>query len=112
MAIRVNIGLNPVVISTPGDQILYQLPTGIDRFHVGAANLYNPDVANTATINVFISPDLTSAAGNKVAEIKLSALDDIDINAIIGQGYTGNIILTTDIAVTGTITVTEYSAGS
>jgi hypothetical protein len=110
MAIRVNLGLNPVNLATPGDNILYQLLAGIDRYHIGAANIYN-DTVGTATINVFISPDLTSASGKKVDEIKLGSKAEVDINSIIGQGYTDNVIVTTDVAVIGTITVTEYTAG-
>lgn len=112
MAIRANVGENPINLLIATDNVLYELATGIDRYHVGACNINNNSTTLTVEIAIFISPDLTSASGKQVDSLTLGPEDELDINAIIGQGYTENVIVTVDNPAVGTITVTQYTGGS
>jgi len=110
MSIKGNLGEGPVNIGTT-DTVLF-IPGIIDRYHVGAFAMFN-DTANTVTVDIYISPNVTSASGIKVESISLAADQAIDINAVIGQGYTAlNIIgVASAVGLNSTITRTEYTNG-
>ncbi len=110
MTIRANAGTG-VVNVLAADTVLYEQPAGAGRYHVGAANVFNTTVASIV-LQVYISPDLTSASGDLVFEGPIGTLSEVDINAIVGQGYTNLNIIGVGAA-TGlnlSTTVTEYSA--
>lgn len=111
MAIRTNIGTGPIDV-TAADTTIFQQPAGIDRYQVVGFNVHNPTAA-TITITVYISPDLTSAAGDQVAVLGIPPNDGLDVNEIIGQGY-GNLNVIAVGSSTGlkaSLTRTEYSGG-
>lgn len=68
-----------------------------ERVGVEAINIHNTTAADI-TVNFFISPDLTSASGDRVGSVILSANDEEDVNSIVGQGYIDgdNIIAVAD----------------
>ncbi len=110
MSIKGNLGDGPIVIGV-ADTVLFN-PGAIDRYHVGAFAIFN-DTATTITVDIYISPNLTSASGLKVETISFGPDQAADINAVIGQGYTAeNIIgVASAVGVNSTITRTEYTNG-
>ena len=112
MTIKSNLGTSVINILTT-DTTLFAPNPSIDRYQVGACNVYNTSISNTV-LRVYVSPDTTSASGNLVETIEIRAGEEEDINSIVGQGYTAfNIILVG--AATGlnaSLTRTEYSGGS
>ncbi len=115
MAIRSNLGTG-VVNVLAGDTVLFDpstiLPV-IDRYQVGSCNVFNTTGA-PITVTVYVSPDLTSAAGDLVFSQSVPALGEIDVNAIVGQGYfTKNIIIVgSAVGLNAQLTRTEYDLGS
>ena len=117
MAIRGNLG-QPIVTVANTDTTIYQKPTSsVQRYAVTAFNCFN-NSSSAVTINVFVSPNLTSASGKKIGQYSIPANKDLDINSLIGQGLgTGDDI--NIIAVAGTtgvinaaLTITTYDDGS
>jgi hypothetical protein len=112
MSIKGNVG-NSVTTIGAGDQVVYEQPVTVERYAITAFNIFN-NSASAVTVNLFSSPDLTSASGEKVAQYSIPANSDIDINALIGQGYMGfNIIATasTGGVLNASITLTAYDGG-
>jgi len=85
MSIKANVGNSTPVIVLTTDTVLYQLPIGIDRYHVGACNVFNTDIVNTATIQVYISPGLASAGAKLVDTVKLGALGRLISIALLAR---------------------------
>jgi len=111
MAIKGNVG-SGVINVLASDTVIRQQQSGVDRYHVSAFNVYNTTALSVA-ITVYVSPDLTSASGDEVATHLIAANDEIDINAVIGQGYANLNIIAVGSAVglNASITSTEYSNG-
>ena len=111
MSIRSNLGAG-VVNVTVVDTILFEPDVSIDRYHISACNVYNTTVS-TLTLSVYVSPDLTSASGNLVDVVTIGSGSEVDINAIIGQGYEQqNIIVQgSALGLNASLTRTEYSGG-
>jgi hypothetical protein len=111
MAIRTNVGTGVVPVQA-ADTTLFA-PSVIDRYQVGSCNVYNT-TASAITFNVYISPDLTSAAGDLIFSKSIGAGAEIDINPIVGQGYaTENVIVTgSAVGLNAQLTRTEYDNGS
>ena len=113
MAIKSNIGSNPIPVLV-ADTTLYQLVTTVnDRYHVGALSMFNTSTTLTTVVEIYVSPDLTSASGNYIGRLNLGPLSSGDVNEIVGQGLTENIIAKaiTNTGVTALVSVTEYSEG-
>lgn len=111
MSIRSNLGAGVVPVLTT-DTTLFTKGNDVDRYQVGACNVYNTTGA-TIVLSVYISPDLTSASGALVDTVSIGANSEIDVNSIVGQGYTAqNIIVLADaIGLNASLTRTEYSSG-
>jgi len=109
MAIKGNVGSGPIDVLT-SDTVIYS-PGGIDRYHVTALNIHNTS-ASTA-IEFFISPNATSASGDRVDFTSIGENLELDINAIVGQGYANLYIIAKAAAagVKASITVTQYTEG-
>lgn len=110
MAIRGNVGSGSIDVTTV-DTVIYE-QASIDRYQVTALNTYN-DTGAGILVEFWVSPNLTSASGDKVASVTIGAASDIDINAIVGQGYSNlNIIAkAASVGLNASITVTEYTEG-
>lgn len=114
MAIRSNLGTGVIAVGTT-DSVMFDPAGTIDRYHVGAFNVFNTDAINAITMTVYVSPDLTSASGVVVGVVQVAANQDVDVNALVGQGHatTQNIIVTATAAgLNASLTRTEYDAGS
>jgi len=111
MAIKGNVGSGVIPILTT-DTVVRVQQSGIDRYHVSSLNVFN-DSGVSVTVSFYISPDLTSASGDKVSEEVIGSKSEIDINAIIGQGYSNlNIVAVASlVGLVTSVTSTEYSAG-
>lgn len=111
MAIKSNVGIGPTDALTT-DTIIYQ-PAAIDRYAVGAFNLHNT-TGGEIIVSVYVSPDLTSASGKRVGLFGIPAGGEVDVNSVVGEGYTvaQNIIASADfVGSNATITVTQYTDG-
>jgi len=110
MAIRSNLG-NGVVNVLAGDTTLFN-PVGIDRYQVGSCNVHNTTAADIV-VSVYVSPDLTSAAGDLVFTQSVPNGQEIDINSIVGQGYIADniIIVGAAVGLNAQLTRTEYTNG-
>jgi len=110
MAIRSNIGEGVVNVLT-GDTMLFN-PAGIDRYQVGSCNVHNTTGADIV-VSVYVSPDTTSAGGDRVFNDTVPAGRDIDINSIVGQGYIADniIIVGAAVGLNAQLTRTEYTNG-
>lgn len=112
MSVRGNLG-SPAIVVGVADTVIYQPTLPVERVAVSALNVFNTGATNV--IQFFVSPDLTSAAGTLIAEVKVGTNKTVDVSAIIGQGYEvgENIIAQASIAgSSASITVTEYDGGS
>ena len=78
------------------------------RYRVEAFNIHNTTGA-PITVTFYYSPDTTSASGSEIAVITLGALENDDVNAIIGQGREDNIIaVATAVGVNATMTYVGF----
>lgn len=115
MSIRGNIG-QPVVTVLNTDTTIYAKGSAIERYAVTAFSCFNNSAA-PVDINIFISPNLTSASGKKLGQYSIPANSDVDINSIVGQGFgTGNdlnVIATasTTGVINAKITIITYDGG-
>jgi len=116
MAIRGNIGLNVVPILAT-DTVLINtgiLPGFPERIAITAASLHNT-TAGSIVVQVYVSPDLTTASGKRVDSVTLATNETMDIPGIISQGLDSvlNIIAIADlIGCNASLTIVEYTAGS
>lgn len=113
MAIFGNFGLEVVSVAAADTTLVSNsaLPD-TERYAVSAMNVHNT-TSTTKTISVYESPNLTSASGERVAQIKIPANSSKDIDQVIGQGYENlNIIAVADaIGLNVKTTVILYNAG-
>ncbi len=109
-----NVGTGTISVGTSDTTLLDPDSGDRDRAAVSAAWLHNDGSAGgNVTVEIFVSPDLTSASGERVDRYVVGDNASVDISGIIGQGFsaTGNIIAKADV--TGAIaylTITEYEA--
>ncbi|MCH9645665.1 MAG: hypothetical protein K0U08_03370, partial [Proteobacteria bacterium] len=94
MAIKsgVSLGVVPVLTS---DTVVFDSSsiTNLQRYAIEAASFHNTTLSKIDDIEIYASPDLTSASGDRVALYSISSGLSKDIIEIIGQGYDGlNII--------------------
>jgi len=115
MSIKPNVGLGVIAVAVT-DTVLIQGTAGtIDRVSIGALNLHNDGSAGaTITVELYVSPDLTSASGERVAYYEVGDNDSKDVNELIGEGLENlNIIAVADQAgCNAHPTVTQYDGGS
>lgn len=110
MAIKSNVGVGVIsVLAT--DTVIYQLTAPVERYAITSCNAYNSN-ASAVTLEVYISPNATSASGKLVSKITIPASQDFDINAILGLGTNQNVIAKGSLTgVNMTLSKTEYSEG-
>lgn len=114
MAIRGNIGVSAQEIINPGDTHLVNITGSVERIAITAASLYNNSGA-AVQVNLFESPDATTASGTKIDQISVPANGTISVGSLLGQGYSAaqNIVATAAAAnVFFSYTRTEYDDGS
>jgi len=115
MAIRSNIGLGVTAILAV-DTPLIVPAAPLDRISIGAISLHNDGVAGaTITVELYISPDLTSASGDRVGIYRIPDDAQVDAVALIGQGLAVGENLIAVGSVLGCnvhITETEYDGNS
>lgn len=92
MSIKSGLPIGPIAVTT-GDTTIFDLSAvvGVDRYRIEAMSAHNTTGASVSVL-FYYSPDTTSASGDEIANVSISANDTVDINAIIGQGRLDNII--------------------
>ena len=110
MAIKSNVGVGVVSVLTT-DTVIYQLTAPVERYAITECNAHNTN-ASALILEVYVSPDLTSASGKIVSKITIPSGQDFDINAVLGLGTNQNIIAkASNTGINMTLSKTEYSEG-
>lgn len=110
MAIKSNVGVGVVSVAVT-DTTIYQLTAPVERYAITECNAHNSNAA-AVTLEVYISPDLTSASGKIVSKITIPPSQDFDINAILGLGTNQNVIAKASATgINMTLSKTEYTEG-
>ena len=112
MSIRGNVGFPAIPLST-GDTVLYEVSLPIERIAVSALSVFNDGI--TTNVNIYSSPNLTSASGTKIGSVTVGTDKAVDLVSVIGQGFKvgENLIATAGTSdVNASITVVEYDSGS
>ena len=110
MAIKSNVGVGVVSVLTT-DTVIYQLSAPTERYAITECNAHNSTSASIS-IEIYISPDATSASGKIVSKISIPANQDVDINAVLGLGTNQNVIAKASaVGINMTMTKTEYTEG-
>lgn len=113
MAIKSNVGI-PLVPIAVTDTTLLNPIAPVERISVTACSLHNTNGA-ARTVTIWVSPNLTSVSGSKVAVYSIGPNESVDVEEIIGQGYSvgRNIIAqASGVGVNASSTVTQYDGGS
>ena len=111
MAIKGNVGSGVIAILASDTTIL---DLSAERAAITAFSLHNTSVS-TVTVEIYISPDLTSASGSQIDYISLNQDETKEVTGLIGQGIedTENIIAVgSATGVNAVVTITEYTDGS
>jgi hypothetical protein len=85
MTITVNIGQSLIDITT-SDTVIINPVGPVIREGIQGASIHNTTGA-PIDVELYESPNLTSASGSLVAEYPVSANSSQDVGEIIGQGY-------------------------
>lgn len=110
MAIKSNVGAGIISVGV-GDTVIYQLTSPTERYCITECNAYNT-TSSPITLEVYISPNSTSASGNLVSKLIIPASQDFDVNAVLGLGTNQNVIAKASGAgINMSLTKTEYSEG-
>ena len=113
MAIKGRVGLGVTDIIAGDTSVLIPADPN-SRVAVVAFSLYNTTGANV-TVDLFESPDTTSAAGKQIATYDIAADSSELVVECIGQGYELNeniIAVGSAVGVNARITQTEYTGSS
>lgn len=113
MAIKGNVGVSSQDILA-GDTLVVDVVAPIERIAITAASLFN-DTGAAVTVELFESPDATSASGDQIEEIAVPANSSVIVDSLLGQGYasTQNIVAVgSAVGVNFSYTRTEYTDGS
>ncbi|MAF43428.1 MAG: hypothetical protein CMI54_04565 [Parcubacteria group bacterium] len=95
MAIKSNVDFGLVELTVVGDNTVVNSSNRGDRYAVSAMSIYNTTGASI-NVQIYESPNLTSASGVLVDEYDVGANDQVDVLGVIGQGYTDNLIAVPD----------------
>lgn len=111
MAIKGNVGTGVIDIAA-ADTTVYDPSVTVQRYAVSAASIFNTTLG-TLTVSVYVSPNLTSASGKKVAEYVIGSLQSADAVELIGQGFVAQNIIAVGSGVGCNImlSVTTYDGG-
>lgn len=116
MAIKGNVGLGVTSILAT-DTVLINtatLPGTPERIAITAASLHNT-TASPIVVQVYVSPNLTTASGSRVDYISIAANSTSDISGIISEGIdsTLNIVAIADlVGCNAFLSIAEYTSGS
>jgi hypothetical protein len=115
MTIKANVDFGVYSLLLADNTVVDFNSLGVDRYSVTVASLFNTTAASI-TVGVYISPDNTSASGVFIGEYVVPAIgggvSQVDINSIMGQGYTENIILVPDaVGVNSDLSGNTYADG-
>lgn len=101
MTIKANVDAGRVTLTASADNTAVSITSlAVDRYSVTTMSAHNTG-AGSATIDIYISPDATSASGVKVGTYivpNTAGSNQADMSVVIGQGYTENIIVRPSIA--------------
>lgn len=120
MAIRTGISAAVIELAAATtDTVILAGQAAGSRAAVSALSLFNTSGANR-DVEIYESPDNTSASGTLVATVSLAALESYQVAECIGQGFASGqrliAVQTTGGAalgdVTAKLTYTVYTAGS
>lgn len=112
MAIRGNVD-GGVINVLASDTVIVEPSSlaAVERIAVSGLSLHNTAVA-TVIVQLYQSPDLTSASGDRLAYYSLAPDESADVTELIGQGFVENIIAVGDAAgVNAKVSYTTYTAG-
>lgn len=84
MAIFGNLPQNPIDVGTSDTTIINVGGTIYTRIAISALSLHNTTGASI-TVELYHSPDATSASGERVANVSVPANSSEDVNSLIGQ---------------------------
>lgn len=115
MTITSNVGLGvTAILATDTSLVVPASPT--QRLVISAFSIHNDGTAGaTRTVELYLSPDTTSAAGDRVAYYAVGDDASVDVIELIGQGLEvgENIIgVASGTGLNAHITVTNYDGGS
>lgn len=121
MAIKSNVSVAPIDLAAAStDTTLVASVSGTARQAVTAFSIFNTTASTALVVDIYESPNTTSASGKKIASYDIPGNSSIAVVEVIGQGLSAgqNIIgrVTTGGATLGQlnakITTTQYNAGS
>lgn len=114
MAIKSGVEVGTVaILTTDTTAINFSNLDDTERYAIQAMSIHNTTTATVQNVEVYISPDLTSASGVRVANYSIAGGLSRDVNELIGQGV-GNKNIIVKGGSTGcniTSTVLTYNAG-
>ena len=85
MSIKGNVSI-PLINLAAADNTFLNPSGDVTREAVSTAVLYNTNASNR-DIDVYVSPDLTSASGDLIADYTLANGDSVNIDEVIGQAF-------------------------
>ena len=121
MAVFSNQSVAPIDLAASAtDTVLIAAVATTSRLAINAFSLFNTTASTTITVDLYQSPDATSASGKKIATYTFDGSTSVQVIELIGQGLSAgqNIIgrVTTGAIVLGDVnckrTTTLYTANS
>lgn len=112
MSIRSKVGVDVVDIGTT-DTVILTVPEV--RQSVSAMSLHNTTSGTSIPVEIYISPDATTAGGTRVAYYNIPGNDSYDVSELIGQGFksTEYVVAIADVVgINVKSTVTVFSGDS
>ena len=101
----INVLASDTVIVEPGSL------AAVERIAVSGLSLHNTAVG-TVIVELYQSPNLTSASGKRLAYYSIAPNESADITELMGHGFLTNIIAVGDaIGVNAKVSYTTYTAG-
>lgn len=112
MAIKSGVSQGVISVST-SDTVIFDQDgiSNIQRFTIEMISIHNTTTSTISSIQIYESPDLTSASGKRVALYSLGGGESKDVFELIGQGFEDrNIVAKAGGAgVNAQVTVTTYN---
>lgn len=86
MAIQGNIGVAITGLAATNTDTAI-IATGANRIAVTGFSIFNTTASTSVVVDIYESPNATSASGKKVASYNIPGNSSIDVVECIGQGY-------------------------
>lgn len=112
MSIKGKIGSSVISLGAAVDTVLLDITA--DRVSISSGILHN-NGAGTIIVDIYVSPDLTSASGSRIGQYTIAVDELKQIDCLIGQGFSSaeNIIANADVAGCNALFArTDYTGGS